>query len=256
MATRQELIDQDQAWLLRSSFLYRLPPEDQDAVLAAMEPRAYEAGDGLARAGARCEGMHLLVTGQAAIWRAGTAGQKRALAHPGPGELIGQVELHAGSAHAHDIGAAKPIAALYMEAAAYRELRRICARFAEQMDSQAELAARRGEILDLLRRQRLLRSFPPDDLELMLLNATFERPQPQEVVLRAGEINEDYFLVLDGRLAAHEPDARGHAGRRLQEIPAGELVGLATLFEEGPRHVMVTAGKSPGSACCAAAARS
>jgi len=60
----------------------------------------------------------------------------------------------------------------------------------------------------------------------------------QEIVIRAGEIGETMFLILDGEVSVHIPDQTG-GEIEVDRIRSGDYFGEMALFENIPRTATV-----------------
>jgi len=72
-----------------------------------------------------------------------------------------------------------------------------------------------------------LRSLSPDNVQIMLKNATEKEFKPGEIILKQGEPANRFFLIDSGRVVI---EAGKSDGKTVQTLDAGDVLGWSWLF--------------------------
>jgi HEAT repeat protein len=91
-----------------------------------------------------------------------------------------------------------------------------------------------------LRRVPLFGRLSPEDLQRIAHVATERWFEPGQPLVREGELGDELFVILDGRVIVtrHEPDG---TDRRIRTYESGDHIGELAVLRERPRAATVTA---------------
>lgn len=230
--TRDTLLAEHLDWLLETTFLARLPREEQNSVLGAMTWRRYAAGEVLVRAGSPPPGVDLLLEGQVLVERAGPAAMSRVL---GPGHLIGERSLLRASPTVADVRALSPVRALHLTPDAFSALLSRAPHLRADFDALVELRERLPQLLELLLQNTTLRLIGRDGLEQLLDTATLEHLPAGHTLLQAGDRGRDVFLLVQGRVVVYAPASPERSREVLSVEGPGAILGHAAALLDLPR---------------------
>lgn len=96
-------------------------------------------------------------------------------------------------------------------------------------------------VAEALRLSPFFAELSPWDLETVKAMMTMQRYARGQALLVEGEPGEAMFLLLEGRVAVTERDARTGNRRRLQTAEPGEVIGFMSLIDVRPLDVSCTA---------------
>ena len=85
-----------------------------------------------------------------------------------------------------------------------------------------------------------LASMEPERVRRLLDHAQIAEFQPKEIILRAGEPADRFFLIQSGSVAL-EARAKGHGLMRIDTVKAGEVFGWSWLFPPFAWHFQARA---------------
>ena len=111
-----------------------LSPSQLDLIAAALERRAYRAGEDIFLQGSAADGMIIVESGEAVLFRSDPDGSQQALATITAGESINQEALFKDAVHSATMRAAQPLIALKLTRASFTRL----------LEQQPELGAAFG----------------------------------------------------------------------------------------------------------------
>lgn len=239
MLTPSQLHDDGLDWLLDQSFLGKLAPEDQAAVLAVAELRDVPEGAVLIEPGTRGREVHLVVAGQAEV-SVSDSGRTQVLARVGPGRLLGERAVRRGETTRARVRAISAMRTLTLPALAFAELMGRIPALARYVDDLIELRDRSGLLMNLLLRDPILRSLGREGVERLLQSGTIVRCDAGRRIVTAGERGADVFLVVKGRVAVYVP-APGGRREQVSTHTAGWFFGHASLLLDVPRTADIEA---------------
>lgn len=98
-----------------------------------------------------------------------------------------------------------------------------------------------------LRRVPLFERLEPEDLQRIATGATERTFEPNETILREGEIGEDLFVLLEGDVIVTRTDSDG-TERIVHGYRAGDHIGELAVLRHAPRAATVVAGPHGASA--------
>ena len=84
--------------------------------------------------------------------------------------------------------------------------------------------------LETFKKNYLVVGLSDDHVNQIASLATLKRCTAQERLVRAGELNSDLYVVLNGRLVVLTPD-----GDKLSEVGPGSVIGEIALIDARPR---------------------
>ncbi|MCB9549755.1 MAG: cyclic nucleotide-binding domain-containing protein [Myxococcales bacterium] len=229
-------------WLLDSSFLGKLAPADQAALLADATLQDFVVGAVLIEPGRAGRSVDLVVAGQATVSR-DDDGAEHVIARVGPGHLLGERALRQGQTTYARVVASSPMRTLRIPGERFREHLRTVAALARYVDDLIVLRDRQTELLSLLLREPVLRSLGRDGLERLLQSGEIVRFSTGERVVEAGDRGGDVFLLVKGRVGVFAPTAGGGRERVATEGP-GWLFGHASVLLDVPRTADIEAAEA------------
>lgn len=237
---RLEQLHQDGLdWLLDVSFLGKLLPDEQAAVLAGAELRDSPEGTVLIESGAPGREVHLVVAGQAAVTLP-EGGRARLVARVGPGHLVGERALRRGETTRAQVQAVSAMRTLTLPAPHFRAMLERLPALRRYVDDLIDLRDRSALLLSLLLRDPVLRSLGRDGLEQLLQSGQIVRCAPGERIVTAGERGSDVYVVVRGRVAVYAPTP-GTGRELLTTNGAGWFFGHASLLLDMPRTADIEA---------------
>ncbi|MDX1642715.1 MAG: cyclic nucleotide-binding domain-containing protein [Thermoanaerobaculia bacterium] len=202
---------------------------DDRAVLAAIVARQAESSDPYVRA--------------AAVWAAAketaAAGGLIASALTDPDELVRETAVHAARFQLEMAEATLEGGEEGRERTA-ADLESLLASAADaEGESFAALAV--IEKMQFLRKVPIFEDLDPEDLYDVALLALEESIAPPEPICREGEIGDDLFVLIEGRVEVVVRSGEGDAKRevRLGVMGEGEVIGELSLLDGSPRSATV-----------------
>ena len=242
--TRDQLIQDDLAWLFELSFLVHLTQKEQDEVLSLLEIRRFRPGSYLIEMGQAPKGVDLIVGGKSVVEILDDSGARTAVATPGPGQLLGETAVINGGTASAYVQATGHVTALHFPADAFRDFYRRSDNFHRYVDNLIEMRGRWPELMGLLSHNPFLRTLGREDLGRLLTSCTIVRPARGENVITAGQPGDDVFIVNKGELQVLGPRKGKHRRPILKTVGHGELTGEVALLMQTPRTADVVAGKT------------
>jgi CRP-like cAMP-binding protein len=91
-----------------------------------------------------------------------------------------------------------------------------------------------------LRHVPLFGRLSPEDLHRIAHVATERWFEPGQPLVREGELGDELFVILDGRVVVTRRDPDG-SDRRIRTYESGDLIGELAVLREQPRAATVTA---------------
>jgi predicted acylesterase/phospholipase RssA/CRP-like cAMP-binding protein len=202
---------------------------------ADLERVTLAAGEVLLRRGEKAHSLYVVVTGLLRATTVQNDGREFTLSEFGPGELAGELAILAGG------GAYSATVSAIADAVLVRIPRETFERLAKTAPKALREMA--GGIRRRLARDQLAiglpRLFGPlDETMLKFVEDRVEwvRLHAGETLFAAGDIGEELYFVLGGRLRAVASD-----GRTLNEMTRGESIGEIALLTGDPRTATVVA---------------
>jgi predicted acylesterase/phospholipase RssA/CRP-like cAMP-binding protein len=226
-------------WLFDQSFLGKLAPEDQAAVLAGAELRDVDEGEVLIETGQQGRDVHLVVAGQAVV-TTGEGPATQTVARVGPGRLLGERALRRHESTRARVKAISPMRTLSIPGPHFVAMLGRIPALARYVDDLIELRDRSPLLLNLLLRDPILRSLGREGLERLLQSGAIVRYAAHERIVTAGERGSDVFLLVKGRVAVYAP-APGGGRERVTTNGPGWFFGHASLLLDVPRTADIEA---------------
>lgn len=242
--TRQQLIEDDLAWLFELSFLVHLSQKEQNEVLGLLQLQRFKPGSYLIEMGQAPKGVDLIVAGKTVVEVLDEGGGRTAVATPGPGQLLGETAVINGGTASAYVQAAGHVTTLHFPADAFRDFYRRSENFHRYIDNLIEMRGRWPELMGLLSHNPFIRTLGREDLGRLLTSCTIVRPAWGENVITAGQPGDDVFIVNKGELQVLGPRKGKHRRPVLKTVGHGELTGEVALLMQTPRTADVVAGKT------------
>ncbi len=220
------------ALLRKTPLLWGLEEEDLGRLAERLEPLSLEVGQALCREGEEAQGLFLLVSGRARLVGKDQAGRELTLGFLEPGACFGEEALLSRLKSLQTVRASE-------EAMALRLAREAFQAFLEEKKDLREVLERlaRAPVRNLLKQlsekpiaARALREF------LGLFEP--ESCKPGEVIFRAGEAGEKFYLVLSGKVLLTKPQAP--EPKVLDLVREGGTLGAGALLSEKPMAATAT----------------
>jgi len=238
------LAEDDLVWLVESTFLATLPPDEQKFALSQMTLETLRRGQPLISAGEPGRGAYLIVSGQAVVYARDKHGARVPVAHPGPGSLVGEGSVITGESARLDVVAGGALRALYFPRDKLREFYAVSPQLKRYLNSLVELRRRWPELLELLSQNPFLRALGRDDAERLLASSQLERPARGEKLLHAGDEPDAAYFVVRGESHVLRPGVS--PPERIKTLRRGELVGELALLRHCARTADVVVDLAAG----------
>lgn len=229
------------AWLLESSFLGRLPLDEADHVLATAEWREVHSGHVLIEADRRAGAVSLVVAGEARVLKRDQNGEMIEVARVAPGHLLGEAAHLTSALTSARVVAASDMTTLHIPPVAFPKLLRALPRLKRYVEDLVALRARSTEARHLLMADPMLRGLGREEQDRLLQSGSLGRYEAGDAIVSAGDLSEDVFLLVRGRVAVFAPaDQHGHRTLLAKRGP-GWLFGHVALLMDAPRTADVVA---------------
>ncbi len=236
---REKLLDMGCEWLLRSNFFVYLDREGQAAVLAAMEIKDYAANEILIKQGSPAKGINIIISGQVAV--SVNSKENRStlkMVRLGPGHLIGERSVLLESATIADVRALSPVRTLYLPA---RNLKNFLQQFETlrfYIENLMAIRERGEELGGILSMPMLLRDLNQSGIDYLLQASRIRKIQRNTRIIKAGEKDQDVYLVVSGMVSICAPEKIGK-GNPLAMGGKGFLFGEWSVLYGQPRSADV-----------------
>jgi len=242
--TVESLTNAGLGWLLDSSFIGHLPGDDREGLLAGAELTDFVRGDALIEGGTKGHGVYIVIAGQALVEVPADGGGVEVVARVGPGQMLGERAILRDESTGATVRAASPMRTLFVPAAHFRQLLDQSPELLEHVTDLVAVRDRSPLMMQLLLRDPFLRALGRDDLERLMQSGKVVRAAPGELIVRAGELSSDVYLIVRGEVAVYTP-ATGNQPRQLvTKNGEGWLFGHAAVLLELPRTADVEATRT------------
>lgn len=210
-------------------------------LISEMEWIGLPAGEYLFRQGDPGDFLYLVYQGGLHIIIKKEDGSEITVAEVGAGKPLGEIQFLSGGNRTASVMASHPSELLRLSKQAFD---RLAEKNPEILHQMAEIIRQR------LRRDQLVSMLPllcgPVDTEMLhsIESETEWIWLPEgEVLFRAGDVGDSFFLLISGRLSAAVYDADGNE-KIVGEVRRGEIVGEMSLFTGDPRSATIYAARS------------
>ncbi len=109
------------------------------------------------------------------------------------------------------------------------------------METLSNDGDRLARVSAILRNDPMFRSLNDSQVEHAAKNATVLRLDPNEVLLRQGDVPEGFFIVLDGELKVLLSSKEGKSNLEVARFGKGQTVGIAGLLVKQPNAATMSA---------------
>ncbi|GAC1614177.1 MAG: hypothetical protein NVS9B1_23410 [Candidatus Dormibacteraceae bacterium] len=209
-------------------FLRGLPAGTSERLARAAKPREVATGEVVVRQGERGTDFYVIAAGQAAVTVL-QGGEEKLLRQLKPGEFFGERALLGDGLRTATVRAVQPLKLLvFGEPTFWSELAGPISWNAKVRESLQERHRLAGLPLfaDLSSRQ----------LDLLAVKLEIKVVKKGEVIFRAGDVAEDFYIVRDGSVEAVDPH-----GRSLEVLREGSFFGEIALIRNRSRTATVRA---------------
>lgn len=223
----------DRQVLLDLPLVSLLTPDVRDVVVEAFVPMRFAFGQSIIRQGDLPDGLYVLASGLARSVQMHESGEEVALGVLRPGDSFGERALLTGERRSATVRASSDVTLFRLEPAVFQALLRVY----PDVGRSLELQSRARHLENFLRLHSAFSHLPRVAIASMLDELREVEVEPGAQVIREGDPAGPLFIVLDGRLVAHQGDARGVVGY----LRAGDFFGELSLYRGAPRAATVEA---------------
>ena len=216
-----------------------LPQEVVAAVAAASHTRTVSTGEHLVETGEVAGSLFVVLSGSFAALASPDDTDEAALAHLGPGEVIGEIAVLTGGTRSATLRAEEPAEVAEIDGP----------RFVTLLEEEPALGASlarlaSSRLLATRLRRHLAELFPgPDtaDLASGVEDAEVVDLEPGTVLFSEGDDADAAYLVITGRVRVLQRERDGTLTQPVSEVGPGELIGERALLADVPRNATVVA---------------
>lgn len=205
----------------------------RELVVEAFVPMRFAFGQTIVRQGEPPDGFYVLASGLARAVRVDPGGHEVALGVIRPGDSFGEMALLDDEPRSATVRTSSEVLAFRLEPSVFQALLRVCPEIAPAL----RLQARARHLENFLRVHSAFSHLPRAAIVPMLAELQQLDYQPGAVVVREGDPGGSLFIVMDGRLVAHQGDDRQLVGY----LRAGDFFGERSLYRHEPRAATVEA---------------